>query len=281
MNYKFFELQNVEGVGVVTINKPPANTMNSSFTDELKHLVSRMDNAPDIRCVLFKSAIKKFFSAGADLTDIPSDIPPEAAASMDQAQLVKQMIKGLATKVGDIFAEVHQTFNMVETMRKPTIAAINGHALGGGLEFAMSCDFRFMGRNSGTIGLPEIRLGLLPVAGGTQRLPRLIGRSKALEFMLEGSRISADEALSLGLVNRVFEAEELEKESLSYAKKLARGATYSMGLIKKCVNTGRDRGIPEGLKEERAAAVELVQTEDFFEGLMCFLEKRQPEFKGK
>lgn len=281
MNYNFFELKEEEGVGIITINRPPANAFNDVFMAELGRLVSHMDNAPEIRCVLFKSGIKKFFSAGVDLTAIPSDTPPEEAASMTQAELVKLMIKGLSNKIVGIFEEIHHTFNMLEAMKKPTIAAINGHVLGGGLEFAMSCDLRFMGRNAGTIGLPEIRLGLLPLAGGTQRLPRLIGRSKALELMFEGSRISADEALSIGLVNKVFEAEKLDEESLSYAKKLARGATYSMGLIKQCVNNGRDRDISEGLKEERVAAKKLTESEDFFEGLMSFLEKRQTEFKGK
>jgi enoyl-CoA hydratase len=170
---------------------------------------------------------------------------------------------------------------MIESLGKPTIAVINGHALGGGLEFALACDFRFMGRDSGTIGLPEIRLGLIPLGGGTQRLPRLIGRGRALELLLDGARIGADEALSIGLVNRVFEREKIDDGALAYARRLAQGPTRSIGLIKNCVYAGLETPLPAGLQIERDSFQDLVRTEDMVEGILSFVERREPHYTGR
>lgn len=284
MGYHFFDLKTVDGVGIITINKPPANAISYNFVLELKALVSKIKADEKIRCVLFRSNVKKFFSAGADLTDLPDDVIvklSELSAATDFRQFVKDVLPSISNRLFDIVREVHDVYTMIENLKKPTIAVINGHALGGGLELALTCDFRFMGRNSGKVGLPELRLGFMPVAGGTQRLPRLIGKSRAIELMLDANKIDADEAFSIGLISRVFESDKVEEEALAFAKRLAKGPTYSIGLIKNCVNKGLNKEIADGLKIEISSFDDLIKSEDMIEGLLSFLEKREPVFTGK
>jgi enoyl-CoA hydratase/carnithine racemase len=162
----------------------------------------------------------------------------------------------------------------------PTLAAIDGHALGGGLELALTCDLRFMGEGSGRIGLPEVRLGMIPALGGTQRLPLLVGKGKALEMMFKGLQLSAAEALQIGLVNGVLPRAELEERVQDYAARLARQATGAIARIKRCVNTGLHEGLARGLAEERKAVVENFESPDVREGVDAFLTGRKPEFRG-
>jgi enoyl-CoA hydratase len=284
MGHNFFDLKNVDGVGIVTINKPPANAISYSFILELKDLIPKIEKDDKIRCVLFRSSVKKFFSAGADLTDLPEDVIVKLSAitaTTDFKQLIKDVLPSISNRLAGIFKEVHQVFNSIENLKKPTIAVINGHALGGGLELAMTCDFRFMGRGVGKVGLPELKLGLLPLGGGTQRLPRLIGKSRAMELLLDSDKIEADKALSIGLVHKVFESDKIEEEALVFAKKMAKGPTYSIGLLKKCVNQGMDKELSEGLKIEISAFNDLIKSEDMIEGIISFLEKREPHYIGK
>lgn len=284
MDYQFLTLSKDDGVGIVSINKPPANAISMGFVKELSDVVQALDKDDQVRCVLIRSTLKKYFCAGADL----SDVPPEALNLLvappkdrDFIDVLKEIIAKVSSNISDIFAEFHEALSMIERMRKPSIAVINGHALGGGLELAMACDLRYMAQGSGYIGLPEVNLGLIPLGGGTQRLPRLIGKGKAMDLLLNGTKLGADEALSIGLVNRVFPADTLEEEAITQAKKLAHAATLSIGIIKTCVNDGLNKDIEEGLKIERDSFKDLVQAEDLIEGVMSFMEHRAPNFKGK
>ena len=144
-----------------------------------------------------------------------------------------------------------------------------------------SCDLRFMEKGSSRIGLPEINLGILSAAGGTQRISRLLGRGKAIELLLEGSWLGAEEALRIGLIHKVFDREDLVEKTLVYSHKLAKQAPIAIGLIKKCVNDGIDADLKRGLEIEREALIKVLQTEDAREGVRAFLEKRHPNFKGK
>ena len=152
--------------------------------------------------------------------------------------------------------------NTLEVLPLPTVAAINGFALGGGLELALACDFRFMGENSGQIGLPEVRLGMIPAFGGTQRLPLLVGKAKAVEMMFKGLQLTPEEASKIGLINQVFPREELYEKSLDYARRLARQATGAIAKIKKCVRTGLNEGFEKGLAMERRAFNENIASAD-------------------
>jgi enoyl-CoA hydratase len=284
MEYKCLTLEKDAGVGIVSLNNPPANTISFELVKELKAVAAELDKDDKIRCVLIRSSLERFFCAGADLSDIPAETlnlllaPPKDS---DPVEVLKKFIADVSVRIADVFADFHEALSMIERMRKPSIAVINGHALGGGLELAMSCDFRYMGQNSGKVGLPEVNLGLIPLGGGTQRLPRLIGKSKALDLLINGAKLQSDEALSIGLINRVFPADTLEEEALSEAKKLARSATLSIGIIKSCVNEGLDKDIEEGLRIERDSFKELVKAEDLIEGVMSFIEHREPQFKGR
>jgi len=280
MAFKYFELKKENGVGIVTMNRPPANAISADFIKEMEILISEVDKDETIRCVLFRSGVEKFFSAGFDLTDIPSETI-QAYISSPQGENTKKLIHVVLGKMAGVLKDVQKTFCLVEAMKKPTIAAINGHALGGGLEFALACDFRFIGRSERKIGLTEVTLGLIPLGGGTQRMPRLIGKNKAMELLMNGTKLSADEALSLGIVNKVFDQEKLDEEALNYAKHLASGATRAMSIIKNCVNRGLEMEISEGLKMESNAFEDLSKTEDLFEGVKSFIERKKPNFSGK
>jgi enoyl-CoA hydratase/carnithine racemase len=160
------------------------------------------------------------------------------------------------------------------------MAAINGHALGGGLELALACDLRFMGADAGRIGLPEVRLGMIPALGGTQRLPPLVGRGRAIEMMFKGLQLTPDEAERIGLITAVFPQSELEERVQDYAARIARQATGAIARIKGCVRTGLYEGMARGLAEERRAVVENFESPDVREGVEAFLAGRKPRFQG-
>ena len=174
----------------------------------------------------------------------------------------------------------HQLLDRLESLPLPTMAAINGHALGGGLELALACDLRFMGADSGRIGLPEVRLGMIPALGGTQRLPLLVGKGRAVEMMFKGLQLTPEEAERIGLVNAVFPQAELEERVQDYAVRIARQATGAIARIKGCVHTGVYQGIAKGLAEERRAVVENFKSPDVREGVEAFLAGRKPVFRG-
>jgi len=249
-----------DAIGSITLNRPPANSYDINFMRDLDAAIEAANGDAEIKAVILKSASDKFFSAGADI---------KAFMANDTAGNV-EMIR---------FA--HRTLDKMAASTKVYVAAVNGHALGGGLEMALACDLRFAAEGKYKLGLPEATLGLLPGNGGTQRLPRLIGANKALEMMLTGETVSPEEALRLGIVNRLFPADRLMEETEVYARKLAAGATLAVGQIKQAVYRGISMNLRDALALERELIEPLFDTEDAKEGFAAFAEKRQAAFKGK
>lgn len=256
--YVKFEKQ--DGIGLIKLNRPPANTYDYELMQQLHDALERVRFDEGIKVAILTSELEKFFSAGADIKMLKESVPDYKASFC-------------------LFCQ--ETLNKMEQTPKIIIAALNGHCVGGGLEIALACDLRFMGRNAGQIGLPEVTLGVLPGTGGTQRLPRLIGKARALDMMITGRTITPDEALQIGLVDRVFDKEELMSKTLEYAQNLTKGATRSIGLIKRAVQEGLEMSLPAGLALERELQNRLFVTKDAQEGLSAFIEKRKAQFKGE
>jgi enoyl-CoA hydratase/carnithine racemase len=249
-----------ESIGTLTLNRPPANSYDIQFMQELDAAIDAAEGDPQVKVVILKSASEKFFSAGAD---IKAFLASSTGANMA------------------MIGTAHRALEKMALSPKVFVAAINGHALGGGLEMALACDLRFAAEGSYRLGLPEVTLGLLPGNGGTQRLPRLIGANKALEMMLTGESVGPGEAQRLGLVNRLIPAERLLEETEAYARKLALGAGVAIGTIKQAVYQGLALPLKEALAMERDLIAPLFETEDAREGLKAFAEKRPPVYKGQ
>ena len=247
-------------VGTITMDRPPANSYEINFMKDLDAAVEAAGDDGAVKVIILRSASEKFFSAGADIKAFMANDTP---ANMEMIRLA------------------HATLAKMADSNKIFIAAINGHALGGGLEMALACDLRFAAEGNYALGLPEVTLGLLPGNGGTQRLPRLIGANKALAMMITGERVSPDEAQRLGLVNKLFPAEKLLEETETYAQKLAAGATLAIGAIKRCVYDGLQMDLHEALAYERRQIEPLFATEDAAEGFQAFAEKRPPVYTGR
>jgi enoyl-CoA hydratase/carnithine racemase len=181
----------------------------------------------------------------------------------------------------EMIRTAHGALDKIAASDKVYIAAINGHAMGGGLEMALACDLRFAAEGKYRMGLPEVTLGLLPGNGGTQRLPRLIGANKALEMMLTGETATPEDALRLGIVSRLFPADKLMEETEAYARKVASGASLAITRIKQCVYQGIAMNLTDALALERKLIEPLYDTEDAREGLTAFVEKRAAAFRGK
>ena len=243
------------GVRVITISNPPANTLNQAIQNDLLNILEEVENDSSIRAIVFKSGNPKIFIAGADLAQMGGD-PGEA----DYAERAKQL---------------QDIFNALEAIRVPTVAAINGHALGGGCEFVLACDFRMMG--AGSIGLTEASLGLLPGAGGTQRMTKLVGGAKARELMFFSKRLKAEEAEAIGLITKAVAPEKVEEEAIQLATTLAQGAVGAIGLIKESI-LAAELPLEQGLKVEREAFAKTFATGEPAEGVRAFFEKRSPNF---
>jgi enoyl-CoA hydratase/carnithine racemase len=207
-----------------------------------------------------RSALPKFFCTGADISTLKDS---------DRAQFANFLMLA------------HETVDMITRTPKIFIAAIAGHCLGGGLELALCCDMRFAAAGKYRIGLAEVNLGLSPGMGGTQRLPRLIPKSRALHMMVTGEPVGPEQALQWGIVERVFPEEGFQDEIQKYAQKLAAGPTMAQGYIKLSVNMGLEASLAEGLAIERAHQNQLFASEDVAEGLKAFLEKRAPKYRGR
>jgi enoyl-CoA hydratase/carnithine racemase len=247
------------GIGYITLDKPPANSYDRAMVEEFGTAVQEAGADDAVKVVILRSASEKFFSAGADVKAFMANSPDDNLAMV---------------------ATSHEALATIATIPKVFVAQIQGHALGGGLELALACDLRFAAQGDYRLGVPEVTLGLLPGNGGTQRLSRLIGASRALELMLTGRQVKPAEALELGIVNRVLAADETEAETLAFAEKLAGGATKAIGNIKLAVWEGIDRPLGEGLARERELVGELFRSQDAQEGLGAFLEKREPAWTG-
>ncbi len=244
-------------VGIITINKPKANQLSHEVFEGIRKLLDLCEINKDIRVLILRGSGDKIFCAGADLSSGFGDFSPV-----------------------DFLKRGQDVWNKIEDYPKPVIAAINGHALGGGCELAMACHLRIM-KKTARMGLTETNLGIMPGYGGTMRLPRLIGRTKALEYMLLGKQIDADEALELGLVNRISEEDSVMDDAIAFANELAVRPPLSMKAILKVMSMGSNVSPDWYLKAEREELGKLFSTKDMMEGMTAFAQKRKPEFKGE
>jgi enoyl-CoA hydratase/carnithine racemase len=244
----------------LTLNRAPANAYNMDFMSAFYNAVERANQDKQINVVVICSHSEKFFCAGADIKEFQQN---ETASN-------KRMVE-----------KARATMAAIEVSDKIYIAQIAGHALGGGLEIAMSCDLRFAAKGDYLLGLPEIKLGLIPGNGGTQRLTRLVGVSKTLEILTTGDSFSVEQAFNIGLINQCFEADNLIKETYNYAMKIAKGPALAIAATKKAVMQGSELSLVQALAVEQRLSDELYDTEDSTEGFNAFIEKRQAVFKGK
>jgi len=256
-------------IGSITLARKGNNSIANDLGRDLVRALEELEADPEVRVIVIRSAYEKYFSVGADLTELGSADRSDRDATE----------KALRDSVG----YVQKCFTRLEKSAKIVIAAINGHALGGGCELALSCDYRIMvDDGKATIGQTEVNLGIIPGAGGTQRLPRLVGRGIALEMMLEGTRINAKEALRIGLVHEAPSAAEFEACVQAKAEKLAAGAPLAQALIKKAVDEGVGmEKIEDALEVEMKGFVESALSEDAVVGVLSFLSKQIPEFTGQ
>jgi len=248
-----------EGIATVTLNRPEVlNALNSQVFNELADAAESLGADDSVRVVIITGG-DKVFAAGAD---------------------IKQMASINAVDVATSVRPSLRAYDLIENMHKPVIAAIAGFALGGGCELTLVADVRIAADNA-QFGLPEIKLGILPGGGGTQRLPRLIGAGKAKELIFSGDFIGAEEALRVGLVNKVVPADQLFTEARKMAKKFAAKGAVALYLAKSCVNEGQRMDLDRGLQYEHKCFSLLFATEDQKEGMKAFIEKRKPNFQGK
>lgn len=259
MSYRFFELYEEDSVGVVRLSRPPVNAFNLDMTKEFDALLDEIAKRESIRAMIV-TGNKKIFSAGADIGLISSS----------EWSYLRELVE-----VGQ------RAFQKMENTPKIVIAVIEGHCMGGALEFALACDRRFMAIGEGKIGLPEVKLGLMPAWGTTYRLPRLVGKSKALDLMVRGTLLNAEEAQAIGLVDEIFPQEQVMSKAVDYARSIVNGATFAMGKIKKCINEGFDLSFSETMRLECDSQGEVFATQDCKEGTRAFLEKRNPKFVGR
>ena len=246
-----------DSLGLITLNRPPANSYDYDVINELRGAIEAAAGDAGARVVIVRSAIDRFFCGGADIKAF-SENPPER--NMDMCRLA------------------HNTLGRIAAIPKVFIAQIQGHALGGGLEITLACDLRFGAEGEYFLGVPEVTLGLLPGNGGTQRLPRLIGWSRALDLMVTGRRLSPMEAHGVGILDRLFSREQIESETRAYAQALAGGSSSAIGSIKIAVQQGRQVALDEGLRIERELLDGLFRSPDGREGVKAFVEKRKPAF---
>jgi enoyl-CoA hydratase/carnithine racemase len=242
---------------VVTLNRPPANAISEQLMRELNAALGSVESEAAVRSVIITGAGDKIFCAGADLG---------SAFAGGEVETFIRFGTGVVRRL--------------ERFPKPVIAAINGHALGGGCEIAMGCHFRLL-KEGARMGQTESNLGIIPGHGGTQRLPRLIGRTKALEFLILGTQVSAEECLRLGLVNRLCKEGETLNEARALARQIAKRPPIATALIIEAVDEGLDAPIDKALDIEVRAFLKTLRTEDAAEGIQAFFARREPDFKGK
>ena len=256
MNLRHLRVELADAIATITLDRPPVNAVNLEVIADFLSAVTGLADDPAVRAVVI-TGIDGRFCAGADI-----------AMMRDVSRVNHERVRRWV----DVQAAL-------EASSKPVIAAINGYAFGGGAELALACDFRWMAADA-AIGFPEIGLGIFPGAGGTQRLTRLLGPARALEVMVSGRRLTAAEALELGLVQRVVARDALAPGVRAFARELTAKPTRAIGLLKRCVYGGWGRPLAEGLELERQAVFEVIATRDAAEGLDAFLQKRPPRFTG-
>lgn len=256
-NYQFILTDRDENVGIVTLNRPNAlNALNNQIVAELADALVAFDQDESIRCIVITGAGDRAFAAGADIKEMSDKSP------------IDMMLGGFGA------------WQRIKQIHKPMIAAVGGYALGGGCELAMHCDMIVASENA-RFGQPEILLGVIPGAGGTQRLARTLGKYRTMEMVLTGAQIPAQEMAAHGLVNRVVPKGEHLTEAVKLAKTVAAQAPIAIRLAKEAVNAAFETSLGEGLEIERKNFFLLFATEDMREGMQAFIEKRKADFKGK
>jgi len=252
--------RNERGVVSAVLSRPPVNALSVALMEELRTLAADLSAQDGVRVLVIRSAVPGVFMAGADLQDV--------LARLDD--------------VASLNALLRSALDAIERLPFPTIASMPGHALGGGCELALACDFRLMARGRGRIGLPEVKRGLLAAGGGTQRALRNLGRARALEFVMRGSILDADEAERIGLITKAVDAAELEAATADLVEEFLALPAMAIAAAKRVVLEGDDLTIADGLTLEGAAMTDLVTTsQDTREGINSFLEKRDPVFTGR
>jgi len=255
MSYNNITLSTENFITTITLNRPPTNSVNLGVREELNQAITELEQSKDTRVVIITGAGDKGFSAGMDVSDIAN------------------INKG---------PNGNDIMNRIERSSKPFIAAINGYALGGGCEIALACHFRFMTDNpKALIGCPELNLGITPGWGGIQRLPRLLGKPKALDMILFSKRLAPPEALAIGLVDKVVPVADLIKEATAFAQLLAKRPPLAVSAVLEGMSVGLEKNLEEGLRVDKAWAAKLAQSKDAVEGMTAFFEKREPNFKGE
>jgi len=258
-SYETIKLEREERVAWIVLNRPHRlNALNEDMVVELLDALTTVENDPGVRCVVITGEGDRAFSAGADITAFPKATPALAEELSRKGQKV---------------------FSTIEEMSKPVIASINGYALGGGLELAISCDFRIASEHA-ELGSPEINLGIIPGWGGTQKLVRLVGLRNAKRLVMLGERIKADEALRIGLVDKVVPFENLRDETMALANKLSDGPPIALKYAKYALNFGSQVPLEVGLRLESALMGLLFSTNDVKRGIEAFMSRSKPEFKG-
>ena len=256
--YSYLRVEKAANVATVIINNPPMNVLSEQVASELCNVFTELKDDRSIVTVILTGEGDRAFMAGADIKEFPKMI--NQTPGVDKQPSKKS-----------------EVFRLIYEFPKPTIAYLNGMALGGGFELALTCDMR-IAEETVQLGLPEVKLGLFPGGGGTQRLPRLIGTAKAKELMFTGNQISAQEALQLGIINQIATSEEGIVVARKLANKISRHSLQALKRIKQAVNEGTEGDLQEGLDLESKLFQEIFTTEDMKEGVTAFLEKRRPVF---
>lgn len=260
MNYENILISIEEKVATITINRPTKlNALNKATISDLSNAVKLLEESEDVRVIVLTGSGEKAFVAGADISEFANYTVVEGAQLASEGQ--------------------ESLFDFIENLKKPVIAAVNGFALGGGLELAMACHFRVASDNA-KMGLPEVTLGLIPGYGGTQRLPQLIGKGRAMEMIMTAAMITAEEAKEYGLINHIVSQAELLSFTNAIAHKIIKNAPFAISKAIKAINANFEDG-KNGFDTEIKSFGKCFGTQDFKEGTTAFLEKRKAEFTGK
>ncbi len=268
MENEYLSYECKDNVAIITMNRPPSNAIHTGVIKAFQEIVPKLDNDPEVRCVLLTSALEKIFMAGADISWL-QDMSADLNAAKERGE------------TGAPENQLQKVFDQVNAMSKPVIACINGHAMGGGCELALACHYRLMASDNGKIGLTEVNLGIIPGAGGTQRMIRVLGESRAMPLLLEGTRLTGPEAKEIGLVHALYPKKELLEAGMALARRLAGQPPLAVAAILRCVREGGDSTLQRGLDIESEEVYRCIPSEDAQEGFQSFFEKRKPKFQGK
>jgi enoyl-CoA hydratase len=248
-------------IALVTIDNPPMNALSTALLDELEAEVDALDGDDDVRAIVLRGAGERAFVAGADIKEFPA-------------------LRESASGDGGSARGIQKLGHRMDASRTPFVAAIRGFCLGGGLELAMCCDVRVCADDA-KLGQPEIKLGLIPGGGGTQRLPRLVGAGRAMLLNLTGEFVDAETAYAWGLVEKVVPADDLESAAMEIAGQIAAQSPYAVAVLRELARTTRDLPLEEGLRREADAFARCLRSDDGAEGVAAFIEKRAPSFTGR